>query len=89
MTHTDESYYELQTMSFIYDHHQIEYELNQCKAMLAVLKPTPQFIIPVIVPYGGEIMDALGFSIYPSKSIHYFDSFCRQILRKVYVSQES
>ena len=51
--------------------------------MLDVLTPTPQFIIPVIVPYGGEIMDALGFNVFPSKSIDYFEKFCRQILRIV------
>ena len=53
------------------------------KAMLDVLTPTPQFIIPVLIPYGGEIMDALGFSILPKKSKEYFEKFCRQILRHV------
>ena len=37
--------------------------------MLDVLTPTAQFIIPVIVPYGGEMMDAFGFSVYPKQSI--------------------
>jgi len=50
------------------------------KAMLDVLTPTVQFIIPVIVPYGGEMMDAFGLSVYPKKSIEYFEKFCRQIL---------
>ena len=58
---------------------------NDFKAMLDVLTPTAQFIIPVIVPYGGEMMDAFGFSVYPKKSIEYFEKFCRQILRVVFV----
>ena len=51
--------------------------------MLDVLTPTAQFIIPFVVPYGGEIMDALGFNVFPSKSLAYFEKFCRQILRIV------
>ena len=60
-------------------------KLNDFKAMLDVLTPTAQFIIPVIVPYGGEMMDTFGFSVYPKKSIEYFEKFCRQILRVVFV----
>ena len=51
--------------------------------MLDVLTPTPQFIIPMIVPYGGEMMDAMGFNVFPKSSIEYFEKFCRQILRHV------
>ena len=62
-------------------------KFNNLKAMLDVLTPTVQFIIPVIVPYGGEMMDAFGFSVYPKKSIEYFEKFCRQILRAVFVKK--
>ena len=51
--------------------------------MLDVLTPTAQFIIPVIIPYGGEMMDALGFNVFPKSSIEYFEKFCRQILSLV------
>ena len=51
--------------------------------MLDVLTPTPQFIIPMVVPYGGEMMDAMGFNVFPKSSIDYFEKFCRQILRPV------
>ena len=57
--------------------------MNIFKAMLDVLTPTAQFIIPVIIPYGGEMMDALGFNVFPKSSIEYFEKFCRQILRIV------
>ena len=51
--------------------------------MLDVLTPTPQFIIPMVVPYGGEMMDAMGFNVFPKSSLDYFEKFCRQILRTV------
>ena len=54
------------------------------KAILDILQPTAKLAIPFLVPFGGEIMDALGFTIYPEKSKNYFIKFCRQILRNVF-----
>ena len=54
------------------------------EAILDILQPTAKLAIPFLVPFGGEIMDALGFTIYPEKSKNYFIKFCRQILRNVF-----
>ena len=37
------------------------------EAILDILQPTAKLAIPFLVPFGGEIMDALGFTIYPEK----------------------
>ena len=53
------------------------------KALIDFHTPRASVLIPLMVPYGGEILDALGLSIWPKDGMKFFTSFCNQILREV------
>ena len=38
-----------------------------------------RLLIPLIIPYGGELMDMLGLNVMDSKCVKYFENFCRQL----------
>ena len=56
------------------------------KALIDFHTPRASVLIPLMIPYGGEILDALGLSIWPKDGMKFFTTFCNQILREVSIN---
>ena len=50
------------------------------KSMLKLLNPTAKFAIPLLVPKGGEVFDACGFTIFDRKAQNYFYDFAQSLI---------
>ena len=51
------------------------------KALIDFHTPRASVLIPLMIPYGGEILDAFGWFIFPKDSMIFFEKCCTQIIR--------
>lgn len=58
------------------------------KNMIDFLTPSVAILIPLLIPYGGEICDALGTYTFPKSSMNFFEKFCRQFISQRKESSE-
>ena len=52
------------------------------KALIDFHTPRATVLIPLMIPYGGEILDAMGLCIWPKSGMKFFENFCTQILKE-------
>ena len=50
--------------------------------MFKLLNPTAKIIIPMIVPRGGDIMNALGMTIFHAEAQTFFQQFCESLIQQ-------
>ena len=51
-------------------------------AMFKLINPTAKIIFPMIIPRGGDIMNALGMTIFHTESQKFFQSFCESLIQQ-------
>jgi len=51
-------------------------------AVLQLLNPSWKILIPFVIPYGGNIMDALGVTSFDTRCLNFFEKFCRDVLNQ-------
>ena len=51
-------------------------------AMFKLLNPTAKLIIPMIVPHGGDIMNALGMTVFHAEAQTFFQQFCESLIQQ-------
>jgi len=52
------------------------------EAVMTLMNPTIKLLIPLMIPYGGELMDMMGVNVLDSKCAKFFENFCGQLLHQ-------